>query len=147
MVFVTPVSRAAICWVLTAILTASSVGKASASSSELVCRLCVPPSMAARASKAVLATLLYGSWAVRETPAVWVWKRRRRDRSSLAPYFSLITVAQMRRAARNLAISSKKSMCELKKNENRGAKSRSEEHTSELQSRQYLVCRLLLEKK
>src|SRR3712207_8536684 len=33
--------------------------------------------------------------------------------------------------------------------ENRGicAKARSEEHTSELQSRQYLVCRLLLEKK
>src|SRR5258707_10987055 len=28
-----------------------------------------------------------------------------------------------------------------------GRKSRSEEHTSELQSRQYLVCRLLLEKK
>src|SRR3712207_8131070 len=29
----------------------------------------------------------------------------------------------------------------------RGRLSRSEEHTSELQSRQYLVCRLLLEKK
>src|SRR3712207_6971613 len=29
----------------------------------------------------------------------------------------------------------------------RGADERSEEHTSELQSRQYLVCRLLLEKK
>src|SRR3712207_8273420 len=29
----------------------------------------------------------------------------------------------------------------------RGAAGRSEEHTSELQSRQYLVCRLLLEKK
>src|SRR5947209_14350319 len=29
----------------------------------------------------------------------------------------------------------------------RGSRSRSEEHTSELQSRQYLVCRLLLEKK
>src|SRR3712207_8693274 len=29
----------------------------------------------------------------------------------------------------------------------RGARVRSEEHTSELQSRQYLVCRLLLEKK
>src|SRR5258707_10121296 len=29
----------------------------------------------------------------------------------------------------------------------RGHKARSEEHTSELQSRQYLVCRLLLEKK
>src|SRR3712207_7600102 len=28
-----------------------------------------------------------------------------------------------------------------------GRRSRSEEHTSELQSRQYLVCRLLLEKK
>src|SRR5258707_8106746 len=28
-----------------------------------------------------------------------------------------------------------------------GGRSRSEEHTSELQSRQYLVCRLLLEKK
>src|SRR3712207_7222711 len=30
---------------------------------------------------------------------------------------------------------------------NRRSASRSEEHTSELQSRQYLVCRLLLEKK
>src|SRR3712207_9104484 len=30
---------------------------------------------------------------------------------------------------------------------NAGPSSRSEEHTSELQSRQYLVCRLLLEKK
>src|SRR3712207_8527813 len=29
----------------------------------------------------------------------------------------------------------------------RGLRARSEEHTSELQSRQYLVCRLLLEKK
>src|SRR3712207_7327280 len=29
----------------------------------------------------------------------------------------------------------------------RGLRERSEEHTSELQSRQYLVCRLLLEKK
>src|SRR3712207_7340206 len=31
--------------------------------------------------------------------------------------------------------------------EQRGGTRRSEEHTSELQSRQYLVCRLLLEKK
>src|SRR3712207_7369170 len=31
--------------------------------------------------------------------------------------------------------------------EARGGTARSEEHTSELQSRQYLVCRLLLEKK
>src|SRR5438445_13301779 len=33
------------------------------------------------------------------------------------------------------------------RNEHRPSASRSEEHTSELQSRQYLVCRLLLEKK
>src|SRR3712207_7115425 len=32
-------------------------------------------------------------------------------------------------------------------NADRAAHARSEEHTSELQSRQYLVCRLLLEKK
>src|SRR3712207_8386210 len=32
-------------------------------------------------------------------------------------------------------------------NGDRAAEARSEEHTSELQSRQYLVCRLLLEKK
>src|SRR3712207_8758291 len=31
--------------------------------------------------------------------------------------------------------------------DSRGGRRRSEEHTSELQSRQYLVCRLLLEKK
>src|SRR3712207_6883354 len=35
----------------------------------------------------------------------------------------------------------------LIKRENMGDIKRSEEHTSELQSRQYLVCRLLLEKK
>src|SRR5438445_7099350 len=36
---------------------------------------------------------------------------------------------------------------ELPKRYRHWVKSRSEEHTSELQSRQYLVCRLLLEKK
>src|SRR3712207_8491582 len=36
---------------------------------------------------------------------------------------------------------------EITTDEEIGAKARSEEHTSELQSRQYLVCRLLLEKK
>src|SRR3712207_8920390 len=35
----------------------------------------------------------------------------------------------------------------LKEEMDRAAELRSEEHTSELQSRQYLVCRLLLEKK
>src|SRR3712207_7036498 len=40
-----------------------------------------------------------------------------------------------------------KTTVELKAEENEAAGRRSEEHTSELQSRQYLVCRLLLEKK
>jgi hypothetical protein len=71
-VLVTPVSSAAICWVLTAILTASSVGSASASSREFVCRDWVPPRMAASASKAVLATLLYGSWAVSDARGLGV---------------------------------------------------------------------------
>src|SRR3712207_7723989 len=35
----------------------------------------------------------------------------------------------------------------LRAGDSRRSRSRSEEHTSELQSRQYLVCRLLLEKK
>src|SRR3712207_7669644 len=39
------------------------------------------------------------------------------------------------------------SMCQASCRWATGARSRSEEHTSELQSRQYLVCRLLLEKK
>src|SRR5947209_14461846 len=38
-------------------------------------------------------------------------------------------------------------VCSNAKADNPGNYTRSEEHTSELQSRQYLVCRLLLEKK
>ena len=38
-------------------------------------------------------------------------------------------------------------MVALSRDVKRGSVRRSEEHTSELQSRQYLVCRLLLEKK
>ena len=47
-----------------------SVGNASASSSEFVCSDCVPPSTAAIACSAVRTTLLYGCWAVSDTPAV-----------------------------------------------------------------------------
>src|SRR3712207_8838802 len=47
-------------------------------------------------------------------------------------YYSADTVAACRRAGARFSIT---------------ARLRSEEHTSELQSRQYLVCRLLLEKK
>src|SRR5258707_2456467 len=39
------------------------------------------------------------------------------------------------------------SACRTRRNSGNGSRQRSEEHTSELQSRQYLVCRLLLEKK
>src|SRR3712207_8396489 len=37
--------------------------------------------------------------------------------------------------------------CRARRRRSRRSRRRSEEHTSELQSRQYLVCRLLLEKK
>src|SRR5258707_4335533 len=78
---------------------------------------------------------------------------RRPPRSTLFPYTTLfrsdrlqawIIAAEAGRAtsqeATNRAGSSRKSAT-------RRAIVRSEEHTSELQSRQYLVCRLLLEKK
>ena len=58
-----------------------------------------------------------------EQPAVCVWNRSIQERGSFAPKRSRIVFAQMRRAARNLAISSKKSLCALKKNESRGANS------------------------
>src|SRR3712207_8703810 len=56
--------------------------------------------------------------------------RRRTDRGPLARH------APHRGALRTLPLSSRSRL-----------RGRSEEHTSELQSRQYLVCRLLLEKK
>ena len=120
---VTPLSCAMICCVRSASVAASAVGSASASSSELVCSEFVPPSTAASACSAVRTTLLYGCCAVSDTPAVCVWKRSFHDRSFFAPNRSRITSAQILRAARNLAISSKKSLCELKKNEICGAKS------------------------
>ena len=65
--------------------------------------------------------LLSGCCAVSDTPAVWVWKRSHCARSVVAPYSSRSQRAQIRRAARNLAISSKKSMCASKKNDRPGA--------------------------
>src|SRR3712207_8583335 len=50
------------------------------------------------------------------------------DRGWVTPFLSLLHAARARCPRRSRAV-------------------RSEEHTSELQSRQYLVCRLLLEKK
>ncbi len=82
----------------------------------------MPPRTAARACSATRTTLTSGCWAVSVDPAVWVWKRIRQERGSLAPKRSRMISAQSERAARNLAISSKKFECALKKNEIRGAK-------------------------
>src|SRR3712207_8589700 len=86
---------------------------------------------------------------------------RRPPRSTLFPYTTLFRshrkrkkhVLQRKRRSRRNWISSRR----VKKQKHRQEKRRkmigqadlrrSEEHTSELQSRQYLVCRLLLEKK
>ena len=101
-------------------VAASSVGSASASSREFVWSDCVPPRTAASAWMATRTTLLYGCCAVSDTPAVCVWKRSFQERSSRAPKRSRIVSAQSRRAARYFAISSKKSLCALKKNDMRG---------------------------
>ena len=79
------VSLAMTCCVRRAMRAAFSVGSASASSIELVCRDCVPPSTPASASIAVRTMFTSGCWAVSDTPAVWVWKRSCIDRSSSAP--------------------------------------------------------------
>src|SRR3712207_7237686 len=82
---------------------------------------------------------------------------RRPPRSTLFPYTTLFRSGHHQpvlltlelpqpvlqgRVARELGIALDAGVQPLK-----GIRERSEEHTSELQSRQYLVCRLLLEKK
>src|SRR3712207_8559175 len=75
---------------------------------------------------------------------------RRPPRSTLFPYTTLFRslsrlgdlVGELVRRFRAPALGGEARCRELL-----GAEPRSEEHTSELQSRQYLVCRLLLEKK
>src|SRR3712207_7646714 len=77
---------------------------------------------------------------------------RRPPRSTLFPYTTLFRSS--RRSVTHRPRSSRSSRILLppgRSSEHRGCVTstslRSEEHTSELQSRQYLVCRLLLEKK
>src|SRR3712207_6946315 len=82
---------------------------------------------------------------------------RRPPRSTLFPYTTLFRSARrvLRRggAARGRAADGERDGRDagdgsrLRPRDVRRARARSEEHTSELQSRQYLVCRLLLEKK
>src|SRR5947209_9485270 len=66
---------------------------------------------------------------------------RRPPRSTLFPYTTLFRSVSLRRCQGSSETLMRRSHLTL------ALPSRSEEHTSELQSRQYLVCRLLLEKK
>src|SRR3712207_7856900 len=71
---------------------------------------------------------------------------RRPPRSTLFPYTTLFRSTTSSRNIRMQRICER--TCELRLCAAGSRESdRSEEHTSELQSRQYLVCRLLLEKK
>src|SRR3712207_8374001 len=78
---------------------------------------------------------------------------RRPPRSTLFPYTTLFrslgprSVGREARDARAEADAEHADAADAQRCEQAAAARRSEEHTSELQSRQYLVCRLLLEKK
>src|SRR5258707_10833163 len=82
---------------------------------------------------------------------------RRPPRSTLFPYTTLFRSISRARSASSRRYQASHSLCGGRSGafQSRTALakvaaaqgSRSEEHTSELQSRQYLVCRLLLEKK
>src|SRR3712207_7475597 len=71
---------------------------------------------------------------------------------ALPIYSKQLRIEQVRELAQELSLTShqggyKVGILSPADSMNRFAANRSEEHTSELQSRQYLVCRLLLEKK
>src|SRR3712207_8009991 len=72
---------------------------------------------------------------------------RRPPRSTLFPYTTLFRSMWFRDISSLVATASHSGVRKLCVASNGRAVIRSEEHTSELQSRQYLVCRLLLEKK
>src|SRR3712207_7215288 len=77
---------------------------------------------------------------------------RRPPRSTLFPYTTLfrscaVSYGVVERAVRDVSASYSGVAPQVLSLEPNSLEERSEEHTSELQSRQYLVCRLLLEKK
>src|SRR3712207_8615548 len=84
---------------------------------------------------------------------------RRPPRSTLFPYTTLFRSRQLRlgeagqvrvaeqHGTRGGPVETGRALQQCRLTRTGGAHNRSEEHTSELQSRQYLVCRLLLEKK
>src|SRR3712207_7013027 len=73
---------------------------------------------------------------------VWVWASTLLSRASISAHRERMSKTSQA-AVKALAISAGAAPVSSPR---RKAKERSEEHTSELQSRQYLVCRLLLEK-
>ena len=119
---VVPASFWRMSWVLRATFAVSSVGSAMASSNELVCRLCVPPQTAAKASMAVRPTLFKGSCSVNVQPLVWQWVRSMEERG-LVGLKPAIQRAHKRRPARSLATSDMTSMPMPQKKLSRGAKS------------------------
>src|SRR2546429_974921 len=78
---------------------------------------------------------------------------RRPPRSTLFPYTTLfrshdVVVVALRRGVHRAVVRIVEPVLRVRLHgPDRGARVRSEEHTSELQSRLHLVCRLLLEKK
>src|SRR3712207_7008571 len=72
---------------------------------------------------------------------------RRPPRSTLFPYTTLFRSNPIPCCASVLSRSPKSQKASIATRLPQKMRTRSEEHTSELQSRQYLVCRLLLEKK
>src|SRR3712207_7065336 len=76
---------------------------------------------------------------------------RRPPRSTLFPYTTLLPISRGCRRwppvgrAGAATLAAPRGLGRLSRPRNRRLPARSEEHTSELQSRQYLVCRLLLE--
>src|SRR2546425_1877714 len=72
---------------------------------------------------------------------------RRPPRSTLFPYTTLFRSAEPRAVHLAVHLVREVLVRRIRKNLAAAAPQRSEEHTSELQSLAYLVCRLLLEKK
>src|SRR3712207_8324474 len=72
---------------------------------------------------------------------------RRPPRSTLFPYTTLFRSPEHRRGDRRRHLGGRGPPLPHPFDRRHRPLQRSEEHTSELQSRQYLVCRLLLEKK
>src|SRR2546422_6357439 len=72
---------------------------------------------------------------------------RRPPRSTLFPYTTLFRSREQPRVGNGAAAGGPRVLGAHPRSDSRALHPRSEEHTSELQSRLHLVCRLLLEKK